>query len=58
MRKVEWDEVKDALLDNCCNEACPDATSDFQCPDHNCPVWRTLTFCENQDLLDAYPMKG
>jgi len=53
MKKVEWDEVRDKLIDGFCNERCPGATDDYYCPDYNCPIWRTLAFCTTENLKEG-----
>ena len=56
-KKVDWDEVRDGLISDYCSPRCPDAQEDYHCPDHNCPVWRTLIFCGDESLKDDYPVK-
>ncbi len=55
---VEWDELKDELIQDFCNDRCPTAVGDYHCPDHNCPVWRTLTFSIQESMNDDCPEVG
>lgn len=48
--KIEWDEVRDELIQDFCNIRCPDYVIDYQCPDHNCPVWKLLDICARKGV--------
>ena len=50
--KAEWEEVKDAIIDDICNEKCHAYVEDYECPDHECPAWIVMGFCVDKDLLN------
>jgi hypothetical protein len=55
MEKLTWEEVRDELITDYCNDRCKKYMSDYYCPDHNCVVYLTLNFCN--DGLNNYPTK-
>uniref|UniRef100_A0A6M3JI74 Uncharacterized protein n=1 Tax=viral metagenome TaxID=1070528 RepID=A0A6M3JI74_9ZZZZ len=48
--KVEWDEMRDTLIEEYCDDRCKEYITDYHCPNHSCPVWKTLEFCVTEDL--------
>jgi len=55
MKKLTWEEVRDELITDYCNDRCKKYMSDYYCPDHSCVAWLTLNFCN--DGLNNYPTK-
>ncbi len=45
--KIEWDEIKDELIDRWCN-VCHIGIDRADCPDHTCPVWQVLELCDKE----------
>ena len=56
--KVDWDAVRDYLIDSFCNIECPEGVADYHCPDHKCAVWEVLNHCTSEDLKVIAPTKG
>lgn len=54
MAKVSWDEIGDELITDFCHERCPESKTDYTCPNHECPCWRMLVFCTNEDINDIH----
>ena len=53
--KVEWDELKDEIIGDFCDERCHEEFEDRECLDHDCPVWRTLGFAIDEEIKDSHP---
>jgi hypothetical protein len=48
--KANPDNVRGILIEECCNNLCPESMEDYECPDHTCIVWRLLNICVEEDL--------
>jgi hypothetical protein len=46
--KIEWEDVKNQLLDWNCQTLC---FKEKACPDHHCPVWLLLEVCDKSPKL-------
>ncbi len=40
--KVTAEDIRDELIDGICNDKCSLYAGDYECPNHECLVWKTL----------------
>ncbi len=42
------DDVRDTLIMEFCDVICNEFMTDYNCPNHECIVWRLLTICSEE----------
>ncbi len=51
--KVEYNEIKDLIINGFCMENCKEEIQDYDCPNHGCPAWKTIAFCIDNFLRNG-----
>ncbi len=50
LKSAKIDDVRDTLIIEYCDVICNEYMEDYNCPNHDCIVWKLLNICADENL--------